>query len=172
MESRGEGEEGRERAFWLGQRADALAQIKEKKIPYSWTEATLKDDTLDEVEKAYMTGMLALIGSVLESVPLQAWVIAMIHFPEWQKRGQEEVDAVCGDRMPTSDDIQQLPVVRALIRETFRWRTPVPFGRSSFLDAVRKFLLREIGVPHKLVQDDVYDGYHIPKGSLCMALEW
>jgi hypothetical protein len=51
-------------------------------------------------------------------------------FPEWQKRGQEEVDLVCGDRMPTSEDIQKLPVVRALIREIFRWRSPVPFGSS------------------------------------------
>jgi hypothetical protein len=31
--------------------------------------------------------------------------------------------------MPTAADIQKLPVVRSLLRETFRWRTPVPFGR-------------------------------------------
>jgi len=44
--------------------------------------------------------------------------------------------------------------VRALIRETFRWRSPVPFG-----------------VPHMLTEDDVYEGYHIEKGSVVFALE-
>lgn len=118
----------RERAFWLGQRAQARGAISEEKEQYSWTKESLKDGTLNEEEKAYTVGMLSLIGGVLESAPIQGWFIAMLRFPEWQKRGQEEVDAVCGDRMPNAGDIQKLPVVRALLREVFRWRTPVPFG--------------------------------------------
>jgi Cytochrome P450 len=119
----------RERAFWLSQRVQAQSNISEEKGTYSWTQESLKDETLNEEEKAYTVGMLSLIGGVLESAPIQGWCIAMLLFPEWQRRGQEEVDAVCGERMPTAGDIQQLPVVRALLREVFRWRTPVPFGR-------------------------------------------
>lgn len=119
-----------ERQFWLGQRAECKEQIeeKEKEGPFSLTRESLKDDSLNEEEKAYTIGMLSLIAGVLESAPVQGLFIALARFPEWQKRGQEEVDAVCGKRMPTVNDIQQLPVVRALIREVFRWRSPVPFG--------------------------------------------
>ncbi|KAH9215873.1 cytochrome P450 [Leptodontidium sp. 2 PMI_412] len=146
-----------ERDFWLGQRAQTKARIadeKESTEEFSWTKESLKDGSLADEEKAYAVGMMTLIASVLESSPIQGWVVAMCMYPEWQKRGQEEVDAVCGDRMPTSEDIQNLPIVRALIREVFRWRSPVPFG-----------------VPHMLTEDDVYEGYHIAKGTVVFALE-
>ncbi|KAK0117473.1 hypothetical protein ONS96_013303 [Cadophora gregata f. sp. sojae] len=145
-----------ERDFWLGQRAKTKARIESEKDAqeYSWTRESLKDASLQDEEKAYCVGMMTLIASVLESSPIQGWVVAMAMYPEWQKRAQEEVDAVCGERMPSSEDIQRFPVVRALIREVFRWRSPVPFG-----------------VPHMLTEDDVYEGYHIAKGSVVFALE-
>lgn len=119
-----------EREFWFGQQAECKANIKEKEKAgaFSWTRESLKDESLNEEEKAYTIGMLSLIAGVLESAPIQGLFIALARFPEWQKRGQEEVDAVCGQRMPCIEDIQRLPVVRALIREVFRWRSPVPFG--------------------------------------------
>merc|ERR1712225_124278 len=140
---------------WL-QRAQTKARIESGKDTqeYSWTRGSLKDASLQDEEKAYCVGMMTLIASVLESSPIQGWVVAMAMYPEWQKKAQDEVDAVCGERMPTSEDIQKLPIVRALIRETFRWRSPVPFG-----------------VPHMLTEDDVYEGYHIEKGSVVFALE-
>lgn len=120
----------RERAFWLGQRAEVKGKIeKDPEENFTWTKESLKDVTLNEEEKAYTVGMLSLIGGVLESAPIQGWAIAMLWYPEWQRRGQEEVDAVCGDRMPNAGDIPNLPIVRAMLRELFRWRTPVPFGR-------------------------------------------
>jgi hypothetical protein len=121
-----------ERKFWSGMRDE----VRNNKEPgYSWTQETLKlkESTLDDREATYSVGMLSLIGGMLVSAPIQAWFLAMTHYPEWQKRGQEEVDEVCGRRMPTSQDIQKLPIVRALIRETFRWRSPVPFGELFFL---------------------------------------
>lgn len=47
---------------------------------------------------------------------------------EWQKKAQEEVDRVCGDRMPTTADAPALPIVRACLKETLRWRSGVPLG--------------------------------------------
>jgi cytochrome P450 len=61
---------------------------------------------------------------------------------------QDEIDRVVGDdRMPTFDDIPDLPIVRAFYKETLRWR-PVTAG----------------GFPHRLMKDDVYEGYFIPEG--------
>lgn len=28
------------------------------------------------------------------------------------------------------------------------------------------------GIPHYLIEDDVYNGYHVPKGSVMHPLEW
>ena len=117
---------------------------------------------------------LPFLRKIPEWVPnfLQSWFLAMCHYPEWQARGQAEVDAICGERMPTAGDIQQLPIVRAMMRETFRWRSPVPFGKSIIEYHNIAPLLTVKGVPHYLEEDDVYEGYHIPKGSQVFALEW
>ena len=103
---------------------------------YSWTRESLKaeNNQLDDTEAAYSVGMISMIGGMLVSFPIQSWVLAMTHHPEWQIEGQKEVDAVCGDHVPSMKDIQKLPVVRALIRETFRWRPPTPFGNPVLLN--------------------------------------
>ncbi|KAF8153046.1 cytochrome P450 [Crassisporium funariophilum] len=77
-------------------------------------------------------------------------VLAMLHYPEVQKKAQAELDAVIGhDRMPDYEDKENLPYVRALLNETLRWR-PVPVLG---------------GTPHASTADDVYNGMFIPKGS-------
>jgi cytochrome P450 len=69
--------------------------------------------------------------------------------PNVQKRAQEEIDRIVGrDRMPTIDDRPSLPYVEALCREVLRWRPSGP-----------------LGFPHAAVDDDVYNGYYIPKGT-------
>ena len=56
-------------------------------------------------------------------------MLAMIAYPEVQKKCQEELDSVVGrSRMPTLKDRENLPYLRATVRELFRWRTPVPIG--------------------------------------------
>lgn len=59
-----------------------------------------------------------------------AWfMLAMVHFPEVQKKAQAELDAVVGrDRMPTFADREHLPYIQALVRECFRWKTVAPIG--------------------------------------------
>ncbi|KAL6241779.1 hypothetical protein RBB50_011312 [Rhinocladiella similis] len=69
---------------------------------------------------------------------------------------QEEADDVVGkDRLPDFDDIPQLPTVRAVAKETLRWR-PVTAG----------------GVPHELIKDDVYGGLFFRAGTSLHADQW
>ena len=57
------------------------------------------------------------------------FMLAMIAYPDKQKKCQEELDAVIGrSRMPTFKDRENLPYTRALIRELLRWRPVVPIG--------------------------------------------
>lgn len=76
--------------------------------------------------------------------------------PAVQARAQAELDAVVGpDRLPTSDDRAHLPYVNAVALETLRSHNVAPTG-----------------VPHRVTEDDVYEGYFIPRGALVVANLW
>ncbi|KAF8992809.1 cytochrome P450 [Hymenopellis radicata] len=69
---------------------------------------------------------------------------------------QEEIEAVVGhDRLPTYEDRHSLPYLGAVIKEILRMHPSVPTG-----------------IPHTTSQDDVVDGYLIPKGSIIMFNIW
>lgn len=87
---------------------------------------------------------------------MEWFFLFMVAFPEVQKKAQAELDEVVGrEQMPTFEHYERLPYVRALIDETMRIKPVAP-----------------LGVPHRLTQDDVYEGYHIPKGAICIANIW
>lgn len=76
--------------------------------------------------------------------------------PDVQKKAQAELDSVIGpDRLPTWDDRSSLPYVDAVLKETLRWNTATP-----------------LGVPHAVIQDDVYEGKFIPAGSTVISNIW
>lgn len=84
------------------------------------------------------------------------FLLAMMDHPEVLKKAQQEIDAVVGqDRLPTFEDRASLPYVNAILEETWRWGVPVP-----------------LNLPHRLMEDDVYKGMHIPKGSLIFGNIW
>jgi len=130
----------RERGFWLGQ----MEKVRCGKIPksqsMSWMERFLfsedgKSHKISNDEEAgYAVGMMAMIGGVLLSSPLQSFLLALCFYPDWQKKAQDELERICGDRAPQPADMSKLPTVRALIREAFRWRPPVPLGKSHLSD--------------------------------------
>lgn len=108
-----------------------------------------------DLEGAFAVGMHGIAGALTVAAPMKSFCLAMCHYPQYQHILHEEIDRVLGDRMPTFADMPEMPVLRAFIRETLRWRPPVPTG-----------------IPHALDQDDLYDGYHIPAGSVMHPLEW
>jgi cytochrome P450 len=99
----------------------------------------------------------ALIASYdTTSSILMVFTLAMVLYPDVQKRAQAEIDSVIGrDRLPTFEDRASLPYIDAVLRETFRWQPVTP-----------------LGVPHATSSDDVYDGYFIPKGAIIMYNIW
>ncbi|OAG35272.1 hypothetical protein AYO21_10543 [Fonsecaea monophora] len=88
---------------------------------------------------------------------LLGFVKAMILFPDVQKKAQEEIDQVIGaECMPSWEDRERLPYIRAVVEETLRW-APSPISGA---------------VPHSVVCDDVYNGMKIPKGATVMMNIW
>ena len=91
----------------------------------------------------------------------------MLH-PEVQAKAQAEIDAVVGnDRWPAFTDRPSLPFCDAIMSETLRWGVPVPLSKlsSHYVRSSEKATLIP-DVPHRLMQDDVYAGMHLPMGSL------
>ncbi|KAF2828007.1 cytochrome P450 [Ophiobolus disseminans] len=103
----------------------------------------------------YVSGSLLEAGSDTTSATLIGFVQAMVLFPEVAKAGQEELDRVCGDRMPTLEDVPELPFIRGCVKESLRWM-PTDI----------------VGVPHAVIRDDEYEGYTIPKGAGVMWNVW
>ncbi|KAI9435066.1 cytochrome P450 [Lactarius indigo] len=97
---------------------------------------------------------ISAAGAETTSGVLAWWMLAMITFPEIQKRAQTELDAVVGrSRTPTFADFQHLPYIRAMVKETLRW---CPVG--------------PVGIPHLSSEDDWYNGMFIPKGTIMITL--
>lgn len=54
---------------------------------------------------------------------------AMLLYPEVQARAQAELDAVVGrSRPPNFSDYEQLPYIRAVVKEALRWKPIDPVG--------------------------------------------
>jgi cytochrome P450 len=62
-----------------------------------------------------------------------SFFLAMTLYPEIQKRAQEEIDLVIGDRLPCIADRERLPYTEALMAEILRWAPPAPIGKQMFL---------------------------------------
>jgi Cytochrome P450 len=78
-------------------------------------------------EAAYVIGTLFEAGTGTTAAAMMSFCLCMCLHPEWQAKGQEEVDRVCGDGIPEFEDLPRLPTVRAIIKEVARWR-PVTAG--------------------------------------------
>ncbi|KAH9170543.1 cytochrome P450 [Lactarius sanguifluus] len=82
--------------------------------------------------------------------------LALVLYPEVQKRAQAELDSVLSrDRLPTYEDRPRLPYIDAMTKEIMRWHIVAPMA-----------------VPHAPTEDDFYRGYFIPKGAMVVANAW
>ncbi|KAH9950731.1 cytochrome P450 [Amylocystis lapponica] len=84
------------------------------------------------------------------------FILAMVLHPEVLAKAQKEVDSVVGvNRLPNFDDRPSLPYIECVMSEVFRWCVPAP-----------------IGLPRRVMEDDVYNGMYIAKGSLLFGNIW
>ncbi|OSD02925.1 cytochrome P450 [Trametes coccinea BRFM310] len=116
----------------------------------------LTEEKVDEELAKNMMATAYAAGADTTNASVHAFVLAMAMYPEVQKKAQAELDAVVGSgRLPDFSDQKCLPYVTALTKEVLRWHVVAP-----------------IGVPHRSVADDDYNGYFIPGGSIIIANQW
>lgn len=121
-----------QQAYWMERLQHVRAQMAKGEARPSFTRQYLESEgstnLSGDYEASSVLGMMALVGIFTIGGPLHYFVMAMAVHPEWMVNCQEEVDKVCGERLPTLDDAPNLPVIRACIKETMRWRPNVPTG--------------------------------------------
>jgi cytochrome P450 len=87
-----------------------------------------------------------------------SFFLLMSLHPEVQQKAQEEIDSVVGhDRLPNAQDRKDLPYVAAIMREVMRLNPVVPLGESQ-REVPLRLLTCALGLPHRLKEDDVYEG--------------
>ncbi|KAF8598008.1 cytochrome P450 [Ceratobasidium sp. AG-I] len=162
-------------------KADAWRAEKDEMlhIPYNWTKAQMAAGTAptsmlkrllaelasqehvsdreeEEDRIRWTTGALFSAGSDSSVASALVFVLAMTMNQDVQAKAQAEIDGLLeGNRLPEMQDQEYLPYVHNVLKEVLRWRSVVP-----------------LGIPHASIQDDVYKGYRIPKGSIIFGNIW
>ncbi|PIL25357.1 cytochrome P450 [Ganoderma sinense ZZ0214-1] len=112
-------------------------------------------EELEEMCKE-LAATIYVAGADTSNVMMRAFFLAMALYPEVQKKAQLELDAVVGaERLPDFSDRPSLPYVTALIKELLRWHPATPMG-----------------VPHRILADDEYNGYIVPAGATVFVNIW
>ncbi|KAI0796963.1 cytochrome P450 [Abortiporus biennis] len=111
----------------------------------------------DEDVARNVTGVAFGASSDTSASASYAFLITMAQYPDIQQRAQAEIDAhLSPDKLLSRlEDVREIPYLRALLMEILRFRVIVPFG-----------------VPHRLIQEDFYNGYVLPKGTIVVPNIW
>ncbi|KAG9031667.1 hypothetical protein FS837_002917 [Tulasnella sp. UAMH 9824] len=107
-------------------------------------------DTREDEQAVWDTGFTFFQGKLsgvdTSEYTLRNFILAMSLYPEVQARAREEIDRVIGSgRRPDFGDQAHLPYINAILLERF---------------------------PQMSREDDTYDGYFIPKGTMIMKNMW
>ncbi|KAH6904703.1 OrdA protein [Coprinopsis sp. MPI-PUGE-AT-0042] len=143
-------------------------------VPFKWTKETIEagtaptsfvsssmeiQDEMTEDEKRDIKFVASSLygGGADTTVSAEyAFFLAMVLFPEVQKKAQAEIDSVIGsDRLPTQADMKDLPYVSAVVAEVLRWNSVAPAG-----------------VPHVAIEDGFIGGYFVPKDAMIITNFW
>lgn len=98
--------------------------------------ASPQDWKLTEREMVWTLSSIYGGASGTSSTAMQSIILNTCLFPEWQDRMQREIDDALGDsQLPSYDDFSRLPTVRAVIKETLRWRPVLSGGEYRTIPA-------------------------------------
>ncbi|KAK9379750.1 cytochrome protein [Kockiozyma suomiensis] len=138
------------------------AEARGEEAPESLAKLLIKMDEkesigLSERDLASVPSSLFGAGSDTTASTTCSAILAMITHPEALRAAQAELDSVVGpDRTPTFEDESKLIYLKAFTKEVLRWRPVAVLG----------------GTPHLSTEDDVYNGYYIPRGTTILGNSW
>jgi hypothetical protein len=116
----------------------------------------------------------------------------MTLYPDVYRTAQSEIDRVVGpDRLPNFQDREYLPYLDSVFKEIFRcvivifnswisllthvsWTAGMPlylWVGDSFFPNIRR-TDQKTGLPHSVMEDDLYRDYFLPKGAIVIPNIW
>ncbi|KAL0062012.1 hypothetical protein AAF712_011090 [Marasmius tenuissimus] len=128
--------------------SDQLEKLRERDA----ATGSASEEELEDIKSASATIFAA--GEETTLAALSTFFLAMTQNPDIQRRAHEEIISVVGeDRLPdVAADRERLRYIDCVLQEALRWHSGVP-----------------LGIPHLSLQDDVYKGMFIPKGTIMFA---
>jgi hypothetical protein len=130
-----------------------------KSNAWNWTKQIHTKENkklLPPLELQHLLGVFFEAGVDSVATVLEFFIAMCGSNPDVVRRAQAEIDEVVGaTRLPSLDDVKNLPYVAAVIEEILRWR---PIGPE--------------GLPHATTAPDLYRGYHIPRGATVIFSHW
>ncbi|EED82976.1 predicted protein, partial [Postia placenta Mad-698-R] len=125
---------------------------------------TLKEDNESNIVEGVKWAAATMYGgsscsasaiNVTHATVATFFLLMALH-PDVQVKAQAEIDKIVYmERHVTMEDKAQLPYVQAVIAEVMRWHAVVP-----------------LGIPHRTAEEDVYEGYRIPAGTIVVPNIW
>ncbi|TCD64630.1 hypothetical protein EIP91_003832 [Steccherinum ochraceum] len=134
-------------------------QLKRGTAKQSFTTDLLSaEDYSADKDYALKTSAVTIYGGAADTTAGQyhGFLLLMMLYPDARKKAQQELDRVVGpDRLPDYSDRDRLPYLEACIAEAMRCHVVAPLGGMRVA-----------------AQDDVYDGFLIPRGALIQPNAW
>ncbi len=116
----------------------------------SYTDIVISNDDI------HVMGVDVLIGGIMSPVTtLYILLGILVNHSEFQDMAFEEITSVLGERTPRIEDKRSLPFIEALILETFRYASFVPFL-----------------MPHYTKKGGELNGYFIPENTAIFPNIW
>ncbi len=143
---------------FVRKRADYVKTLLDRNLAPDAFLPKLLSDPKSEVsadEAAYLALQLVLGASDTSRMTQWGFLEQMMMFPEVQAKTRRLIDEACGDRLPVWEDLERIPYIRYVMKESWRTRAPVC-----------------LGLPHLTNDDIVYKGILIPKGSILRPNVW
>jgi len=143
--------------------AETKRQMDSGMAPPSFTADSLQAPNDPDKEPYYQEHHVKQTAATMYSAgadttvsALSTFVLAMLAYPEVQKKAQAEIDSLTGGRyLPSFEHEAPLPYISALVKEVMRWENAAPFA-----------------APRRLANDDEYRGYRLPAGSIVVGNPW
>ncbi|KAF8594593.1 cytochrome P450 [Ceratobasidium sp. AG-I] len=130
--------------------------LSQTKVGESKASQELEEENDLEERIRWATATLFAAGTDTSVATVIVFVLAMVLYPDVQAKAQAEIDTILSNsRLPEMRDRESMPYVCCIVKEVLRWWPVFP-----------------LGVPHASTQDDVYRGYHIPKGATIIGNAW
>ncbi|KAJ5682289.1 hypothetical protein N7462_005454 [Penicillium macrosclerotiorum] len=144
----------RQKTIWMSFWSRLQKQLETGDAPQCFVKQFIQSEYhnlgFTDVQAAFLAGSLIEAGAESTSAAMNSCILYLSGYPEVQQRAHEELDSVVGSsRSPRFSDMEQLPYVRAIVKEILRIRP-----------------LASMGIPHYATADVTYKGFTIPKGSV------